>query len=278
MRIGIFAKTFEGSTPEAVMKAAGAAGFHDVQYNMACSGIGSLPRSIAEVVVADIANAMRSTGVGIAGISATYNMVHPDPAVRDAGRDAFTAIARVAKQLGTDLLSVCTGSCDAQNQWRYHPNNDSSEAWRDMIGEMSLLVEIAERHEVLIGVEPELANIVSNPAKARMLIDTLPTDRIRIVLDPANLFETASAAERQTIIASAVDLLSDRIAMAHAKDRTADGGFTGAGLGVIDFAHFLGALKSTGFSGPVVTHGLEAKDAPAVARYLSRIVDEIAAR
>ena len=43
------------------------------------------------------------------------------------------------------------------------------------------------------------------------------------MLDPANLFETEPAEEKRRIIADAVDLLGDRIVMAHAKDRAADG-------------------------------------------------------
>ena len=59
------------------------------------------------------------------------------------------------------------------------------------------------------------------------------------MLDPANLFETAAPAERRRIVDEAVDLLGPRIAMAHAKDRDADGGFATAGSGVVDFDRFL---------------------------------------
>ena len=60
--------------------------------------------------------------------------------------------------------------------------------------------------------------------------------------------------------------------MAHAKDRAADGSFTAAGQGVIDFAHFIGCLGAAGFDGPLVTHGLSAAEAPGVARFLARLL------
>ena len=63
-------------------------------------------------------------------------------------------------------------------------------------------------------------------------------------------------------------LLGDRIAMAHAKDRHADGRFATAGTGVIDFAHFLHALRGAGFDGDLVTHGLAADEAAGVAGFL----------
>jgi hypothetical protein len=49
------------------------------------------------------------------------------------------------------------------------------------------------------------------------------------------------------LVARAVDLLADRIRMAHAKDRDAAGGFATAGQGVIDFGHFIGCLRAAGF-------------------------------
>ena len=92
------------------------------------------------------------------------------------------------------------------------------------------------------------------------------------MLDPANLVELASPDARRQVIAAAVDLLADRIAMAHAKDRTAGGGFATAGKGVVDFPHFIGCLRAVGFNGDLVTHGLDAAEAPGVARYLAGLV------
>ena len=60
------------------------------------------------------------------------------------------------------------------------------------------------------------------PNRHGRLIDELKSPRLRIVLDPANLFEIALPRESQVIIARAVDLLGDRIVMAHAKDRRAN--------------------------------------------------------
>jgi sugar phosphate isomerase/epimerase len=92
------------------------------------------------------------------------------------------------------------------------------------------------------------------------------------VLDPANLFEFALPRESQVIIARAVDLLGNRIVMAHAKDRRANGEFTAASSGVIDFPHFIDCLRSVGFDGPLVTHGLIEQEAPAVAAFLRGVV------
>jgi sugar phosphate isomerase/epimerase len=181
-------------------------------------------------------------------------------------------LIRAAPKMGTRLVTLCTGTRHATDQWSYHPDNGSAEAWRDLMVEMARAIPLAEACGVDLGIEPELANVVSSAPLGRRLIEELGSSRVKIVLDPANLFETAPLAETRSIIAAAVDLLADRIVMAHAKDRRADGGFAAAGAGVIDFPHFIARLRTAGFDGPLVTHGLSETEAPGVAVYLRRLV------
>jgi sugar phosphate isomerase/epimerase len=273
MRIGIFAKTFEGAEPDAVLRQAAAAGYAAVQYNMACSGIGALPTEIPDRAAVAVAEAAKANGVAIAAVSATYNMLHPDLAQREQGRAAFAAIAAKARTMGTDLVTLCTGSRDGADQWRHHPDNDSEAAWDEMLREFRILLPIAARHDVILGVEPELANAVSSAPKARRLLDTLRSDRVQIVLDPANLFETEAARPSAEIIAEATRLLAGSIALAHAKDRKPDGSFATAGTGVVDFARYVAGLRAGGFTGTLVTHGLAAAEAPGVARFLRQQIE-----
>jgi sugar phosphate isomerase/epimerase len=276
MQLGIFAKTFPGRNAAAVLSASAAAGYDGVQYNMTCSGLAAMPDNIALSEAQAIALAGEATGQMIFAVSGTYNMIHPDPAIRSQGNRRLAVLAASCKPMGSGLITLCTGSRDAEDQWRHHPDNASPNAWRDLLASFEVAVEIAETHDILLGVEPELANTVSSARLARRLIDTLQSDRVRIVLDPANLIERADGAERRRLVDEAVDLLADRIVMAHAKDRTAEGGFATAGQGVIDFVHFLGRLRDVGFKGPVVTHGLLAEEAADVSALLRAKLEAVA--
>lgn len=270
MRLGIFAKTFAGSDALTVLQAAKAAGFAAVQYNMACSGLAAMPDALTPSQVAAVADAARATGVAIAAVSGTYNMIHPDPAVRAAGLRRLGLLINNAAALGTNMVTLCTGTRDAQDQWRHHPDNATPEAWRDLLDEMAKACALAEPLGVKLGIEPELANVIDTAARARALIDTLQSPALAIVLDPANLFEVAPLNVQRDLLSQAVDLLADRIVMAHAKDRDPRGGFATAGKGVVDFPHFLGRLKAAGFTGDLVTHGLAADEAAGVAAYLGQ--------
>jgi sugar phosphate isomerase/epimerase len=268
MRLGIFAKTFPGSDPFAVLTAARQAGYDAVQYNMACSGLPSMPDSLPESTVPALVAAARGAGVTLAAVSGTYNMIHPDPAQRAIGLRRLSVLIDHAAAMGTGMVTLCTGSRDAADQWRHHPDNQTTEAWRDLLGEMEKACALAEAKGVKLGVEPELANVVDSAAAARLLIDTMQSQALAIVLDPANLFEIAFDADRTRIIEGAIDLLADRIAMAHAKDRNPDGSFATAGKGVVDFTHFIARLRRAGFDGDLVTHGLTADEAAGVAAHL----------
>jgi len=268
MRFGIFAKTFLGTDPKVVLSAAKSAGFSAVQYNMACSGLPAMPDRVPAGVVDAVRSAIGETGVEIVALSATYNMIHPDPAERARGHARLETLARVASELSTRLITLCTGTRDPHDQWRSHPENNAPDSWLDLLASMEVAVAIADRYDVDLGIEPELANVVNSAEKARRLIDQIGSFRLKVVLDPANLFETQTLDAQCRIVAAAVDRLADRIVMGHAKDRTSEGRFTTAGRGVLDYRHYLACLKAAGFDGPVVTHGLAADEARGVAAFL----------
>jgi sugar phosphate isomerase/epimerase len=272
MQLGIFAKTFEGTKPNAVLAEAVRAGFSTVQYNMACSGLASMPDLISEEKARDVADAAQSHRISIAAVSGTYNMIHPDRGVRDRGLARLEVLASRCKAMNTRMITLCTGTRDAEDQWRYHPDNVSKEAWRDLILSMAAALEIAERWDVEFGIEPELANVVNSAEKARDLIDELESPRLMVVLDAANLFETTTLSDQRKLVSSAVECVGERVVMAHAKDRAPDGAFVAAGQGVLDYPHYLSCLAKAGFNGPLVAHGLSADEAPGAATFLRRVL------
>ena len=246
-----------------------AAGYACTQFNMACVGIASMPDAIGPEVLAAIGDAAHRTGIELSALSATYNMIHPDPSVRTAGMRRLETMIEAARAVAIPLVTLCTGTRDPLDQWRHHPDNGDPSAWADLRVEMEKALRLAEAAGVDLGVEPEQANVVTSAADAHRLIVEMGSARLRTVLDPANLFERASPEEARRIVAGAVDVLGGSIAMAHAKDRDADGRFVTVGRGIVDFPDLLRRLATVGFSGPVVTHGLAAHEAPAVAAFLA---------
>ena len=256
MTIGIFAKTFEGNSLEEILDQVIAHNIHHIHLNMSCAGLPSMPDEITDAVSAHIKQACEERDIEIVGLSGTFNMIHPDHHVVEKGLQRLEVLAVAAHSMGTSFISLCTGTRHPTDKWAWHQDNDTSQAWKELTLTMQRAIAIAETHDLLLGIEPEHANVVSSPAKARRLLDEMQSDRLTIILDPANLFDKASTREIRQRVESAIELLGSDIYMAHAKDRTADGRFVAAGKGAVDFGHFIGKLKEAGFKGPWVMHGL----------------------
>lgn len=271
MRLGIFAKTYPGKTALEVLQKVKEAGFEVTHFNFAALGMEDMPKEISPAIIEELHAAMEETGIPVVGISGTFNMAHPDPGVRQIGLQRLEVIAAASHQLNIPMISLCTGSRNAVDKWAPHPDNQSTGAWRDMIRSMEKAILIAEENNIYLGVEPELANVVHSPLKAFELITEMQTDRIKIILDPANLFEKSTPDQVKSLISSALDLLGPFVIMAHAKDRDQPGAFVPPGQGIIPFEFLIRQMQIRKMDVPLVAHGFSAHEALAVSTYLKSL-------
>ena len=277
MRLGIFAKTFVPAPLPESLEAIAGSGLRAVHFNMACVGLPPMPDEIGPALAEHINAELTSKHLAMVGVSGTYNMIHPDPAQRAQGLRRLAVLAAACRPMGTDLITLCTGTRDSDDQWRSHPDNDTPAAWRDLTTELTEALEIAETYDLTLGIEPELANVVNSAAKAQRLLADMQSDRLKIVIDPANLLPTGTLSRQRYILDDALDRLGAHIVMAHAKDIARDGqaGELAAGSGQLDFAHYLIKLRDIGFTGPLVMHGLSAHQVPQSVQFLQNLLDEV---
>ncbi len=256
MQLGIFAKTFDRPTVEEVFDAVRAHSLGCVQFNMACAGLPPLPDAIEPYLSARIATAAARSGVEIAAVSGTYNMIHPDREIRQAGLRSLRVLASACKDMGTSVITLCTGSRDVDNMWRWHPENASPQAWSDLLSSLEAALRIAEEERVTLAFEPERANVVDSAAKGHALLVAMQSPRLKVIIDPANLVVSANKHEMRQVLDEAFDLLGEHIVIAHAKDRGEDDTFRAAGEGMLDYDYYVHLLRSIAFEGPLILHGL----------------------
>lgn len=271
MEIGIFTKTFERDTFEDVMDAVQDYGYACVQLNWESVGLDPMPGQLDDEVCDRIREAAASRGIGIAGVSGTFNMIHPDPAERADGMRRLKEIIRTSGRVGASVVTLCTGTRDPGYMWRRHRDNDTAEAWQDLLTSVSEAVKWAEDCGVTLAFEPEVANTVDSARKARRLLDEVGSPNLKVVIDGANVFHEGELARMSEILDEAFDLLSSDIALAHAKDLDRDGaaGNLAAGTGLLDFDRYAGRLKQSGFDGGWIAHGLEESQAASVRAFLA---------
>src|SRR5882724_7087803 len=147
MQLGIFAKTFVRSTVDQTLDAVLTHKLDCIQFNFACAGLESLPEKIDPVLAKRIGAAARERHIRMAAVSGTFNMIHPDAKQRADGFRRLDVIAAVCPTIGTNLITLCTGTRDPDDMWRHHPDNDSADAWRDLSSGMHQAVQIAQRYD-----------------------------------------------------------------------------------------------------------------------------------
>jgi sugar phosphate isomerase/epimerase len=270
MILGIFAKSLPRPTFEQSLDAVAALGLHAIQFNFSCVDLPTLPARVEPGVITRVRRACEEREIQIAGVSATFNLIDPDENRRRENLARLPVIAAATRGLGCELITLCTGTRDAADMWRAHPDNSTPAAWGDLLASFAQAIPIAEQHDVLLGVEPEAGNAVSSARKARQLLDELQSRRVRIVLDAANLFHPGAVANVRDTIAEAFQLLGTEIVMAHAKELAADGTVSPLppGRGVIEWDYYLDTLARVADDIPLLMHGFPETDVPAATRFL----------
>ena len=162
MRLGIFAKTFPRPSLRETLDAVRAHGIGSVQFNMSCAGLPSMPEEIPPRLADRIREKMAERDLAMAAVSGTFNMIHPDHARRREGLQRLGAVAGACGRLGTSVITLCTGTRDLEDMWRQHPDNDTREAWRDLLASVEQALEVAEENGVTLAFEPEVNNVVDS--------------------------------------------------------------------------------------------------------------------
>ena len=170
-QIGILlATTFTIGTLEARLDAAKANGLACVQMSMAAAGLPEMPDQIPAELPDRMRRECSARGIVIASMTGTFNMTHPDEAHRRTGLRQLRVLAEVCPRIGTSFIHICTGTRDPNSMWRYHPDNGSPEAWRDMaacvreatdIARIFAMTQVAASFVLLAGASALLATLVA---------------------------------------------------------------------------------------------------------------------
>ena len=177
MHIGLMEGTIRrdslGETLDATVKQ----GIHHLQYHVSPA-----------ISVAEVRKEMDERQVQIVALSGTYNMIDPDIQKREAGLRKLRYVAEQCEPLGTSVITLCTGSRDPHSMWRAHPDNNSESAWKDLIYSMKKALEVTEKFNVTLAIEPEVSNVIDSAQKARRLLDEMKSPYLKVVMDGANIF------------------------------------------------------------------------------------------
>jgi sugar phosphate isomerase/epimerase len=273
-KLGLLSPEFPSDSLKTNLDAIAAAGAKAVQFDLGSAVGDTFPAELSEVTVQAISRGFSDRQLTLAALSGTYNMIDPDPEARAVGAEGLNRVIAWAPRLGTDVVTLCTGSRDPNSMWQRHPGNDTPEAWANLLVQIEKAVRVAEECGVALGVETEIGNTINTVSKARRLLNEVKSPRLKIVMDGANIFQRGQLPKMREVLDEAFELLGADIVLAHAKDLDKDGeaGHVAAGRGRLDYPYYMELMQKSGFAGSIILHALkpdEAKDRLAFVRSIA---------
>ncbi len=238
MDVGIVTRSFPDMSSDEAVSFIKDAGFRSVElcfsqtdckywkYN-SCSDISYL----TDEKVKDIVSKYSKECIEVTAIGVFTNLLEPDRETREKNLEYFVRHMDFAADNGIKYLSTECGFIPG----RRGINADSYEKDFQLLHEsMAYLSRRALERDVYIALEPCVLDIVPSAKRTRDFILQSGSDRIKVLLDPANLI--ANSSEEDMFF-----YLKDHIAYFHGKDRKVNDTYgRTVGSGDIDWVKFLG--------------------------------------
>lgn len=246
IRVGIRAHDFGRLPADELARRIAARGLCCVQLavNKAIEGINLKPGDMTPGLGFAIGQAFARQGVQIAVLGCYINLSDPNPATRASLSAYFKDHLRYARDFGCSVVATETGSLNPD--WSFHPRNKSEEAFTALVPVVADLVEEAERHGVIVGIEGVSSHVLNSPARVKRLLDEVKSSNLQIVFDPVNLLSIENCREQDRVVSESFELFGDRIAIIHAKDFSVEGSAlkqVRTGQGNFNYPHFMRLLR-----------------------------------
>lgn len=180
----------------------------------------------------------------VAVLGCYLNLANPNEESLKKITHRYLSHIRFASLLGAGVVGTETGA--PNEEYKFEEACRSKEALQTFIKNLRPVVEYAQKMGVVFAIEPVAKHIVWNPKRAREVLDTIQSPNLQIIFDPVNLLDIHNYQDREAIIAEAIELLGDDIAMVHIKDFIVKDGelvSVAAGTGEMDYTQIIRFIK-----------------------------------
>lgn len=203
------------------------------------------PRQLTSELAARVRQDLADTGMECAVLGCYLNLADPDPERRAHTQAIYKAHLQAAPLIGARVVGTETY---ANPESRFsEPAARSEEAYRLFVDSLRPVVRYAEEADAILAVEMVYHHIISTPERAQRMLEELPSDHLRIILDAVNLIGPGHDGEAEALTEDAIRRLGDRVRVLHMKDFTVlpDGGIhsQACGTGSMRFERLLAFAK-----------------------------------
>ena len=202
--------------------------------------MGDAPQKLTEEYAREIKKDFAETQMECAVLGCYLNLADPDEETRRRTQEIYKAHLRFAPWIGARVVGTETPA-KAQAVFE-KPAPQSEEAFQLFMNSVKPLVRYAEEVNAILAIEPVQSHIVSTPERAERMLEELPSDHLRIILDAVNLIAPDKADAAQDTIREAIKRFGDKVMILHMKDyRLVDGNVRSmaCGTGVMQYETLL---------------------------------------
>lgn len=178
-------------------------------------------------------------GLQIVSLAGYVDFLNGNPA--DRVNEVKKALS-TAPKLGTKIVLTWGGF--------KKPGMDIDAARRKVLGMLGEIMPVAEENNVYLAIEMYDKCVIGTPAEIVEAGKELGTDRLKVIMDPPNVFKEANLNRVGEAVNEIVDSATGNIILAHAKDMLFKDGerkLPCAGAGQMDYPAYLRALKRVGY-------------------------------
>lgn len=222
-----------------------------------------------------IKNIFAKNNLDIAVLGCYLNLANPNEESLKKNQNRYLAHIRMASLMGVGVVGTETGAIN--ESYSFEEGNHSEEALEIFIKNLRPVVEYAEKMGVIVAIEPVYRHIVCNPLRARKVLDTIQSPNLQIIFDPVNLLDICNYENREAIIAEAIEVLGNDIAMVHIKDFVVKDGkleSVAAGTGEMDYSQIIRFIKSQKPYIHVTLENTVPENAVEARKYIQKLWDE----
>jgi len=153
------------------------------------------------------------------GITYDECLFHPDAHVRETAMSSVQSGMATAVALKAHHYLFRAGSLNPEGAWTSHRDNYLSISRERLIDTLLPIAEHAEQHELTLVMETHAVSIMDSPETCRDVVERVGSDRLRIVMDFVNHFQTLRQVyDSEARLNHIFDVMGSIAPIAHIKD------------------------------------------------------------
>ena len=230
------------------------------------------PSLLTEELAASVKQDFADQQMDCAVLGCYLTLADPNEEERQKTHEIYCAHLKFSRVMGAGVVGTETPAVKGMNP-------HSEEAFQFFIQCLKPIVRWAEEENAVIAVEPVCEHIVSTPEKAERMLNLMPSDHLRIILDSVNLLSAEAAKNPDALIEEAIRRLGDKVSVLHMKDylpiQPGDirAQSIACGQGIMDYDRLLTFAKKNCL--PMTLEDTVPENAQAAREYLERIAETL---